>query len=238
MSSNFTTCNIFNLIQLAKLSYTINFYCFFGTALITEAQYVNAHANEACLLFYWKKAYLPAAKKLSQGNIFTSVCLSTGGGLLQCMLVYTPKEQEQTPPGGRHPPLPLGGRHPPEQTPPRSRHPPRADTPPGSRPPPGADTHPPWSRHPPEQTPHPPGSRPPPPPEGRLQHMVYERPVRILLEYILVCWQKSFGCTSHSAVLVPMTRWPFLFIRIILYCWPTYCPRFIQKHKLMSFSRR
>ena len=62
-----------------------------------------------------------------------------------------------------------------EQTPPGSRHPPqeqippppspRADTP-GSRPPPGADTT--------------------PPPRTRLRHTVNERPVRILLECILV----------------------------------------------------
>ena len=55
------------------------------------------------------------------------------------------------------------------QTAPRSRHPPGADTPPRSRHPPGAD--PPRSRH---------------PPGSRLQHTVNERPVRILLECILV----------------------------------------------------
>ena len=67
---------------------------------------------------------LPAATKLGQGNIFTSVCQEFcprgGGGCLpQCMLGYNP---------------------------------PGADTPPGSR----------------------------------LKHTVYERPVRILLECILV----------------------------------------------------
>ena len=54
---------------------------------------------------------------------------------------------------------------PPEQTPPGSRHPPRADTP----------------RE--QTTPHPEQT---PPPESRLQHTVNERPVRILLECILV----------------------------------------------------
>ena len=62
---------------------------------------------------------------------------------------------------------------------PGSRHPP-----PGSRHPPGADT--PQEQTPPEQT----------PPRRRLQHTVNERPVRILLECILVCLnfggQKSF----------------------------------------------
>ena len=70
---------------------------------------------------------LPAATKLGQGNIFTSVC------------------QEFCPRGGRVSASVLAGIHPP----------PRADTtpPPGSRPP--WSTHPPGSRHPlpPEQTP-------------------------------------------------------------------------------------
>ena len=99
--------------------------------------------------------------------------------------------------------------------PPRSR-PPRADTPqsrppqeqtpwsrpPGSRPPPdqtppgadtpGADTHPDQTRPPRSRPPqgadiHPPQDQTPPSPLGsRLQHTVNERPVRILLECILV----------------------------------------------------
>ena len=58
-------------------------------------------------------------------------------------------------------------------------------------PPPRADT-PRWSRTPllPEQNPPPPGADTPrsrhPSPGSRLQHTVYERPVRILLECILV----------------------------------------------------
>ena len=86
--------------------------------------------------------------------------------------------------GGRPPP---GIRHHPRarQTPPRSDTTPRArQTPPWARqtppppdqadPPPGSDTHP-------------PDQADPPPPQGsRLQHAVYERPVRILLECILV----------------------------------------------------
>ena len=137
-----------------------------------------------------------------------SVILLTRGCLPQCMLGYTPPgadtPREQTP-WSRHPPEqtpPLAhppGADPPEQTPPiadtplgadtpQSRHthpqqtPPRADTPPGSRHPPGADT-PLGADTPREQTPlgagrHPSGCR--------LQHTVYERPVRILLECILV----------------------------------------------------
>ena len=65
------------------------------------------------------------------------------------------------------------GAHPLEQTP----HPPRPD-PPGADPP-GAN---------------PPGTRPPPTP-GRLQHTVYERPVRILLECILVS-ELFFECLT------------------------------------------
>ena len=57
---------------------------------------------------------------------------------------------------------------------PREQTSPRAGTPPGSRHPPGADT-------PREQTP---GADPPP--GSRLQPTVNERPVRILLECILV----------------------------------------------------
>ena len=86
---------------------------------------------------------LPAATKLGQGNIFTSVCLSTGGGV--CLSACW----DTHPPRGRHPP--------------RTRHPLGSQTPPRR-----------------EQTPL--GSR--------LQHTVNERPVRILLECILVlCWE-------------------------------------------------
>ena len=67
--------------------------------------------------------------------------------------------------------------------------PPRADTPRADNPP-GAD-----SPAPPEQTPpRAPEQTPPPgvdiPPGSRLQHTVYERPVRILLECILVFRKK------------------------------------------------
>ena len=80
---------------------------------------------------------LPAATKLGQGNIFTGVCLSTGGVCLSACWDIPPREQ--TPPGSRHPPGP--------------------DTRPGSR----------------------------------LQHTVNERPVRILLECILV-YNGLFPC--------------------------------------------
>ena len=60
-----------------------------------------------------------------------------------------------------------------EQTPPRSRHPP-----------PGADT--PWEQTPPPQEQTPPRVADTPPEQSRLRHTVNERPVRILLECILV----------------------------------------------------
>ena len=132
---------------------------------------------------------LPAATKLGQGNIFTSVCQEfcpQGGGVSASVHagVY-PSPREQTPQSRQHPP---------EQTPLWTRH-----TPPGADPP-GPGT-PPWEQTPPDQA-HPPGSRPPQtrhtppgadtpprpgtPPGSTLQHTVNERPVRILLECILV----------------------------------------------------
>ena len=90
-----------------------------------------------------------------------SVCPQGGEGCLpQCMLGYSPWEQappqEQSPRDQTSP----RSRHPPDQAPPRDQ------TPPGTRPPPGPDTT--------------------TPPGSRLQHTVNERPVRILLECILV----------------------------------------------------
>ena len=77
---------------------------------------------------------LPAATKLGQGNVFTSVCLSMGGCLPQCMLGYPPPwtrqtrreqtPQEQRPPRTRH--YPPQTRHPP---PPEQRPPDQADPP-------------------------------------------------------------------------------------------------------------
>ena len=71
---------------------------------------------------------LPAATKLGQGNIFTSVCLSTGGEgvcLSACWDMpprSTPPRPDPLPPT-RHPPPgsrpPLEQTAPPEQTPPR-----------------------------------------------------------------------------------------------------------------------
>ena len=62
--------------------------------------------------------------------------------------------------------------------PPGADSPPREQTPPDQTPSPGADA--------PPQTRPSPQTRHPPPPGSRLQHTVNERPVRILLECILV----------------------------------------------------
>ena len=102
-----------------------------------------------------KFIFLPAATKLGQGNIFTSVCQEFcpqggGGGYLpQCMLGYTPPPRPGRPPGSRHPPPGPGRPYPlTRQTPPQTRQTPpdQADTPPGKQTPAyglrAAGTHP------------------------------------------------------------------------------------------------
>ena len=64
---------------------------------------------------------LPAATKLGQGNVFTSVCLSTGGGRGVCLSACWDPPGPDTPPD--------------QAFPPGIRHPPKPGTPPGSRPP-------------------------------------------------------------------------------------------------------
>ena len=88
---------------------------------------------------------LPAATKLGQGNIFTSVCLSTGG---EGCGMPTPLPGADTPPWEQTPPhsSPRPGpgtpwsRHLPGGDTPQTRHPPGADTP--------LEQPPPWSRPP------------------------------------------------------------------------------------------
>ena len=115
------------------------------------------------LCCFAKLSYLPAAKKLGQGNIFTGVCLSTGGRGVCLSACW-----DTHPPGNRHPP---DLAPPPRSRPPRTRHPPGPETP--------QEQTPPQTRH----HHHP---DPAPPPGSRLQHTVNERPVRIILECILV----------------------------------------------------
>ena len=123
------------------------------------------------------------------------VILFTGGGCLsQCMLGYH---------------SPLGADIPPEADTPCSRHPPGADTPLGADLP--RSKHPLRSRHPSEQTPpradtspqsrHHPEADPPgadTPPASRLRHTVNERPVRILLECVLLVVVCKQPCLSLS----------------------------------------
>ena len=111
------------------------------------------------LRFKFFNFYRPQ-RSCGQGYVFTCVCDSVHrGGLPQCMLGYHPS--------GSRPSSPPAADTPQEQAP-QSRHP--------------------QSRHPLEQTL--PQSRHTPradtPQESRLQHMVNERLVRILLECILV----------------------------------------------------
>ena len=127
-----------------------------------------------------KEHFYRPQRSCGQGNIFTPVChafCSQGGEgvyLSACWNTNPPREQT--------PPLGADTRHPPDQTP-LEQTPPWEQTP-WELTPPGAD--------PPDQTPqsrHPPGADTPPeqtPPGSRLQHTVYEWPVRILLECILV----------------------------------------------------
>ena len=94
-----------------------------------------------------------------------------GGGIL---LAWGGFSCHPTPPAWRTP----GADTPPEQTPPGMENPP--------------DQTPPGMENPPEQTPPPcpPDGEPPPtpdtPPGSRPRHTIYDRPVRILLECILV----------------------------------------------------
>ena len=106
--------------------------------------------------------------------------------------------------------------------------PPGADTPPRADPP-GASPHTPIPT--PEQTP--PGSRPPPP-GSRLQHTVNERPVRILLECILVgisnCFYTRDNVVGQFRVWLKsrMTLGNFLRLQTFLFS----CRLFTRKYHL------
>ena len=117
---------------------------------------------------------LPAATKLGQGNVFTGVCDSVHGrDLPQCMLGCQPPPDQADPPEPGRPPWDQADPPGPETPPQTGQATPldKADTPIPGRPP--RDQRPPRTR----QT---------PPLGSRRQHTVNERPVRILLECILV----------------------------------------------------
>ena len=102
--------------------------------------------------FHFACLFLPAATKLGQGNIFTSVCQEFcpqgGGGRVSASVHAGIPPPDQAPPRDQaHPPgpgIPLsrppGTRHPPPET----RHTPPSRHPPGTRhTPPGDQAHPP-----------------------------------------------------------------------------------------------
>ena len=144
--------------------------------------------HKFCLI----RPLLPAATKLWPRLCFTRVCDSVHRGGLQ----RTPPQDQAdtTPTPSRENPLdqadtPLAGRTPQDQgEPPRpGRHHPH----PQQGEPPGPGRHPPGRENPPGPRRTPPDQADPPPdqadpPGRRLQHTVNERPVRILLECILV----------------------------------------------------
>ena len=148
--------------------------------LCTIQNFVNFYRPQQSTIF------APVCYSVHRGNVCLSACWDTTSPPLEQTPPWEQTPPEQTPPS-RHPPEqththPTQSRHPPGS---RHTHPPGADThtPPKSRYPPRADTHthppPPRSRYtpPPKQT---------PPPGSRLRYTVNERPVRILLECILV----------------------------------------------------
>ena len=103
--------------------------CFFFQSHIWRFM-ANSYFHEPPMHSLEMHIYRPQ-RSCGQGNVFTGVCLSTGGGgcLPQCMLgCQTPPDQADTPPDKADHPLGPG------------RHPPRKQTPAyGLR---AADTHP------------------------------------------------------------------------------------------------
>ena len=110
----------------------------FGSA--NASQYTSTNS---CLIKR-DQALLPAATKLGQGNIFTSVCqeFCPQGGEGVCLSACwdTPPWEQTLPPEQTSPP-------PSRHSLPQSRHPPGADTP-LEQTPPREQTAPPQSRHP------------------------------------------------------------------------------------------
>ena len=127
-----------------------------------RAVYLSCFVLMTCRFKY---IYRPQ-RSCGQGNIFRPVCHSVhrgGGGFCLSACWDTPLDTRPPPPPGADtlPPTPDTTRHPGHQTPPPGHQTPDTPIP---------------------RTP----EHPPPPPGSRLQYTVYERPVRILLECILV----------------------------------------------------
>ena len=178
LSEEIFVINVYNFLEL-KLKWTVNNF----TSTCPSRQVTP---NLTCpdrnrFVTVKKNWYFYRPQRSWAKVIFSQACFcpqrGEGEGCLpQCMLGCPPPgtdtPQEQTPPPPSVADTPPGSRPTPlKQTPLRSRH----THPPEQTPPLGADTpHP----TPPPRSRHPPGSR--------LQHTVNERPVRILLECILV----------------------------------------------------
>ena len=141
--------------------------------------------------FVAKVIFLHLFVILFTGGVCLSACWDTIPPGADPPGADTPRTRpsQSRPPQSRHPP-PLGPD--PLQQIPLGPDSPGADTPPG--PDPTSSRNP-----PPEQTP--PWGADTPPPGSRLQHTVYERPVRILLKCILVCfnfWWTHILLRGHS----------------------------------------
>ena len=123
-------------------------------------------------------------RSFGQGNIFTPVCHSVHRGGVPDQ-VHPPWDQvhpprtRYTPPDQVHPP---GTRY----TPPGPGTPPDQVHPPGPGTPPRDQVHPPRTRYTPPGPGTPPLDQVHPPPGCKLRNTVNDRPVRILLECILV----------------------------------------------------
>ena len=138
--------NMFKLVQLKP-------HCTVTSPLdILKLVHYEVHMVSMQAVGILLECFLPAATKLGQGNVFTSICLSTGGrGVCLSACWDTPPDQAPPRPGTPQ------TRHPPGPGTPGTRHPLEADTPPR----PGT----PWTRHP-AGTRHPPGTRHLPPQEA------------------------------------------------------------------------
>ena len=93
---------------------------------------VVSHIDHCRILIIFAMAFLPAATKLGQVNIFTSVCqeFCPQGGVGVCLSACwdtppPPSPPDQAPAGGRH--------HPPDQAPPQPGPPPQSRHPPGKQ---------------------------------------------------------------------------------------------------------
>ena len=138
-----------------------------------------------CSLVVIAVVYYRPQRSCGQGYVFTCVCDSAhrGGSPENTPQdqgdTTTPPQTKENPPGTRETPPPSRTREtPPPPGPRRTPHPPG----PRRTPSPGTKENPPGPR----RTPPPPRTRQTPPSGRRLQHTVNERPVRILLECILV----------------------------------------------------